>query len=166
MSASGGQNRTTLTAKQAQAARLLAEDEQTDEEIADTLGIARSTLALWKKNPEVTSAITAHVEAFKDRALAEGFADKRARIAALNGSAQDIMRWLAENEYEREEVKVAANGEHVSYKIFDQARYAQFRGALDDIAKEMGDRKTVTELTGKDGEPLVLGLVGVDIGKV
>ncbi len=164
--ADSGQNRTELTAKQAHAARLIAEDELTDEAIAEQVGIARSTLALWKNNPDIQTAVTAHREAFKDRALSEGFADKRARIAALNGSAQDILRWLAENEYEREEVKVAANGEHVSFKIFDQARYAQFRGALDDIAKEMGDRKTVTELTGKDGEALVLGLVGVDLGKV
>jgi hypothetical protein len=155
-----------LTEKQLRATLMVAEDEKTDEAIAAEVGISRVTLHQWKKKPEFAAEVDAHVEAFKDRALSEGFADKRARIAALNGSAQDILRWLAENEYEREEVKVAANGEHVSFKIFDQARYAQFRGALDDIAKEMGDRKTVTELTGKDGEALVLGLVGVDIGKV
>jgi DNA-binding CsgD family transcriptional regulator len=155
-----------LTKKQEDAARLVAEDAQTDQSIADSLGIHRDTLEKWKRRQEFAVRVQQHKEAFKDRALSEGFADKRARIAALNGSAQDIMRWLAENEYEREEVKVAANGEHVSYKMFDQARYAQFRGALDDIAKEMGDRKTVAELTGKDGEALVLGLVGVDIGKV
>jgi hypothetical protein len=158
-------NGSALSVREAQAARLVAEDTLTDTQIATTVGVAQRTLERWKKRPPFLARIAEHQDAFKDAALAEGFADKRARIKVLNGTAQDIARWLAENDYEREEVKVAANGEAISYKVFDHARYSQLRGALDDIAKEMGDRATRTEITGKDGGPLVL-LAGVETGRV
>jgi Helix-turn-helix of insertion element transposase len=154
------QNGTACSTKQAQAALLLAEDGQPDEAIATAVGIGRSTLARWKRQPAFAALVAEHREAFKDRALTNGFADKRARIALLDSTAQDIARWLAENDYERDEVKLANNGEAVTYKIFDKARYDSLRGALDDIAKELGDRVAKTELTGKDGSPLVF-LVGV-----
>jgi hypothetical protein len=156
---------TALTVRQERAALAVAEDTETDNAIALAVGVTKKTLENWKKRPDFLAAVAVHKEAFRDRALVEGFADKRARIKVLNGTAQDIARWLADNEYEREEVKVAANGEAISYKVFDHARYSQLRGALDDIAKEMGDRATKTELTGKDGAPLVL-LAGVETERV
>lgn len=155
-----------LTKAEGDAALLIAEDELTDEEIAAKVGITKRTVERWKKRADILARVTAHKEAFKDRALTEGFADKRARIALLNSTAQDIARWLAENAYERTEVKVAANGEAIEYKIFDQPRYSQLRGALDDIAKEMGERATKQEITGAGGEPLVLTIVGVDVERV
>jgi hypothetical protein len=162
-----------LTEKQLRATLMVAEDEKTDEAIAAEVGISRVTLHQWKKKPEFAAEVDAHVEAFKDRALSEGFADKRARLVALNGLAQDLLRDLAEPATDdtprgtyRIEKKISANGEVIEYEVYDKAKTDSFRGLLDDIASEMGDRKTVTELTGKDGEALVLGLVGVDLGKV
>ena len=146
---------------------MVAEDVLSDEEIAASLGVSRMTLHNWKKKPEFAAEVHLHKESFKDRALTEGFADKRERLRVLNMLSTGVLHELAEaGGFSREEVKIAANGEHVSYQVHDKAKFDTMRGLLDDIAKEMGDRKTVAELTGKDGEALVLGLVGVDLGKV
>lgn len=155
-----------LTIKQQRAALLVAEDELTDEAIAAEVGITRETLHQWKKRDEFAAVVAAHIEAFKDRALVEGFADKRARVQLLNAMTFDVSSKIQKNGYVREEVRIAANGEHVSFEVFDKPMMSELRGLLDDIAKEMGDRKTVAEVSGPDGEPLVLGLVGVDLGKV
>lgn len=164
MSIDTGQN---LTIRQERAALLVAEDALTDEAIVAEVGITRDTLHRWKKQTAFAAAVSAHIEAFKDRALSEGFADKRERLRVLNMLSTGVLAELAEvGGFSREEVKIAANGEHVSYQVHDKAKFDTMRGLLDDIAKEMGDRKTVAEVSGPDGEPLVLGLVGVDVGKV
>jgi len=146
---------------------LVAEDERTDQDIADSLGIHRDTLEKWKRKPVFAARVRQHREAFKDRALAEGFADKRERVRVLNMLATGTLVELAkEGGYFREEVKIAANGEHVSYQVFDKPKHDTLRGYLDDIAKEMGDRQSKVEVSGDPDKPLVLGLLGVDVGKV
>lgn len=57
------------------------------------------------------------------------------------------------------DVKIVGHGEDaeaVDIERFNAAIIAQYRGALDDLAKETGGRvqKSSTELTGKDGEAL------------
>lgn len=143
MSIDTGQN---LTIRQERAALLVAEDALTDEAIVAEVGITRDTLHRWKKQPAFAAAVSTHIEAFKDRALSEGFADKRERLRVLDMLAKGTLVELAkEGGYFREEVKIAANGEHVSYQVFDKPKHDTLRGYLDDIAKEMGERKAVAE---------------------
>lgn len=157
----------TLSDNQIAAARLTAEDELSDEEIATQCGITRKSLWSWRQRPEFQALVSEHREAFLNRSLEEGFADKRKRLKVLNALSTGVLAELAApGGFSREEVKIAANGEHISYQVHDKAKFDTIRGLLDDIAKEMGDRKTVAEVSGPDGEPLVLGLVGVDLGKV
>lgn len=141
-----------LTKREEESARLVAEDEQTDEEIAALVGVAKMTIERWKKRPDFSARVEQHREAFKNEALTIGFADKRARLKALNAMAQDIQAQIARSNYEREEIKLAANGEHVSFQVFDKDRVSAFFKALDDIAKELGERKTITDITIKDRE--------------
>lgn len=156
-----------LTHKQARAALLVAEDERTDQEIADAIGIARYTLWEWKKKPHFAARVAEHREAFRARILTEGFADKAERVRVLNMLGGAVLAELAkEGGFFREEVKIAANGEHVSYQVFDKPKHDTLRGYLDDIAKELGERQTKVEVGGDPDNPLVLGLVGVDVGKV
>lgn len=42
----------------------------------------------------------------------------------------------------------------VGYDEYNAAEVAQYRGILDDIAREVGQRTTKTEVTGKDGGPV------------
>lgn len=162
-----------LTIKQERAALLVAEDELSDEAIAAEVGITRETLHQWKKRELFAARVAEHVEAFKNRALTEGFADKRARLQLLNSLTFDLAEDMAAPATEdapkgtyRKEVKIAANGEVVEYVVLDKAKYDTVRGLLDDMAKEMGDRKTSVELGGDAENPLVLGLIGVDLGRV
>jgi len=81
----------------------------------------------------------------RQRIMQSGLADKVARVDLLNAMAQDIMRQLRDNDYQREEIKLAGNGESISYQVFDKARVDSLRGLLDDLAAEVGDRqKAVT----------------------
>ncbi len=159
-------NGTKLSTKDLHAARLVAEDTLTDVEIAEAVGISKRTLERRKHDLDFIAAVAAQVEAFRNQSLTDGFADKRARLKLLNSMAFDLSDMATKNGYLREEVKLAANGEHVSYEVFDHALVGQVRGVLDDIAKEMGDRKTVAEVTGKDGAPLAVVIAGVDLERV
>lgn len=143
---------TPLTRRQEEAARLVAEDSLSDVTIAEQVGVTRQTLHNWGKLPVFAARIAQHKEAFKDAALSAGFADKRARLMLLNAMASDVAAMLQAHGYVREEVKMAANGEHITYTVFDQPAIAQLRGMLDDIAKELGERKTITDITIKDRE--------------
>lgn len=161
----------TLTDRQQRAALMVAEDMQTDQQIADTLGVHRDTLEKWKRRPDFAARVTDHKEAFKNRALTEGFADKRARLKALNGLAQDIYRQIAVRGTPedptaglyREEVKIASNGETVSYQVFDKPLVDTVRGLFDDIAREVGDR-TANQPT--VFQSLVNVIVGVEVDRL
>ncbi len=143
---------TPLTRRQEEAARFLAEDSISDVVIAERVGVTRQTLHNWGKRPDFAARVAQHKEAFKEAALSAGFADKRARLMLLNAMASDIAAMLQAHGDVREEIKMAANGEHLSYTVFDQPAVAQLRGMLDDIAKELGERKTIIDATIKDRE--------------
>lgn len=162
-----------LTKRQHDAALLVAEDEVSDREIAEQIGVSRFTLYAWQKKPEFMALVGEIRAEFRERVLTLGFADKTKRIKALNGLATAVLMELSREADDlqpqgmyRLEKKISANGEIVEQEVFDKPKADTFRGYLDDIAKELGERKTVAEVTGKDGEPLVLGIVGVDMGKV
>lgn len=155
-----------LTVKQERAALLVAEDELADEVIAAAVGISRETLHQWKKRDPFKARVAEHVEAFRDRALTEGFADKRERLRVLNLLATGTLAELAkEGGFFREEVKIAANGEHISYQVFDKPKHDTLRSYLDDIAKELGDRKTVSETTHKFDPRKDAEAIAAEIGK-
>jgi hypothetical protein len=156
-----------LPGRQEEAARLVAEDSLTNEEIAAAVGVKRQTVDWWKTKPHFAARVQEHKETFKNRALSEGFADKRERLRVLNMLGVGVLGELAkEGGFYREEVKIAANGEHVAYQVFDKPKHDTLRGYLDDIAQEMGERKTGLELSGDEANPLVLGLLNVELGKV
>src|SRR5215207_9569286 len=53
------------------AAKLLWEDELTDQQIAEQLGIHRATLARWKYRPDLQALIQVHLEAYRVRIATE-----------------------------------------------------------------------------------------------
>ena len=71
------------------AAVLLAEDLQTDEQIAAEVGVTRRALAKWKNRPEFAARVQDHLSAFRAQVRAEGIAVLENRILALNA------RWRA-----------------------------------------------------------------------
>jgi hypothetical protein len=137
-----------LDARQERAAKLIAANKLTDREIAQKCRISQRTLDYWKTQPAFVATVSANRQHMRQRIMTSGLADKVARVDLLNAMAQDIMRQLRDNDYQRAEVKLAANGEHLAYQVFDKARVDSLRGLLDDLAAEVGDRqKTVNVRT-------------------
>ena len=149
----------SFTVREERAALLTAEDALTDEQIAADVGISRKTLHNWRTRPPFIAEVRAQREAFRARIMAEGFADKARRIKALNLLATAVLVELSRAADDlqpqgmyRLEKKISANGEIVEQEVFDKPKADTFRGYLDDIAKELGDRKTIIDATIKDRE--------------
>jgi hypothetical protein len=71
------------------AAVLLAEDELTDRQIAEEVGVADRTLWRWKEHPEFAARVKEHADRIGETALRYAVGRKAARLAAYNE------RWLA-----------------------------------------------------------------------
>lgn len=133
------QNPTLLTPRQSRAVELVVADELSDEAIAAEIGVGRDTLWRWKKLPAFAAEVAQLRETFRQQAMDRAvFADKRARVVALNGIATDLMAQMSRAEYQTI-LKVTEDGEHIYG--FDIGRAKEFREYLDDIAIEVGDRK-------------------------
>jgi hypothetical protein len=77
---------------QIEAAQLLANGELGDGEIADRLGIARSTLWHWKQRPEFTALIDEHLARFREEVRRRGLANLERRVRALNDRWNRLQR--------------------------------------------------------------------------
>lgn len=99
------------------------------------------------------------------RAMQEGLALDWERVGKLKRLAE----FLEDQIYE-----VGANGVHhnvwlpdvkqvgmdrVEIERFNGAILDQYRGVLDDLAKETGGRKKIAEMTGKDGKELIVKVI-------
>jgi ribonuclease HII len=138
MSAEASLSVTTLTPEQIDAARLVANDDQSDQAIADTFGITKRTLYRWKARPDFAALVAEERENFRQRIFRAGFADKARRVRALDVVAGAVLNQLQRAEFQTI-VKVTDDGEHIYG--FDKDRLREFREYLDDIAEEMGDRQ-------------------------
>lgn len=91
-------------------------------------------------------------------ALKTGLALKAERVKKLAQLAGLMEKDLFGGVLWTDDVKMIGSGayqERVEFEEFNAAEVQQYRGVLDDIAKEVGERAQKTELTGKDGAPLV-----------
>lgn len=84
-------------------------------------------------------------EATEDSALRRGFALKERRVESLNMLAEKMEdELLGENMLWTDQVKTIGTGrqqKEVRYEEFNAAEVQAYRGVLDDIAKEVGDRR-------------------------
>lgn len=69
---------------QAKAIELLAAGNLTQQEIADQLGVDRSTLFRWRQDADFAARLDARVKEIGDEVRRIGIADRTRRIAALN----------------------------------------------------------------------------------
>lgn len=72
------------TEKTDQAAQLVAEDTLTQQEIADTVGIVRSTLWGWRKHPDFIAKVASITEELRRDARQLGIAVKENRLRSLD----------------------------------------------------------------------------------
>lgn len=86
-------------------------------------------------------------------ALVDGLATKAERVSRLQQLADLMWRDLTKGFLWVDQVKALGSGDNmeiVDYEEFNTSEVREFRATLDDIAKEMGHRKTVIELNWRD----------------
>ncbi len=76
--------RVAMAGRRERAAQLLAEDRLTDAEIAAEVGVQRKTLAAWKHDAVFSMRLEEHRHALAAATIAQGIADRRNRVDALN----------------------------------------------------------------------------------
>ena len=128
---------TVLSPRNELLARLVAEDEIPDREIAAQGKISVERLWQLKREPAFAARVREHRERFRDEMLTMGFADKRLRVRSLNANAEAILAGLSDGRFQAV-VSIDENGNPIMGFAKDAS--AEFRAYLKDIAEEMGDR--------------------------
>ena len=91
--------------------------------------------------------------ASETQALTSGYALKEQRVLALQTIAEMMYRDITGGFLWLDQVKALGAGpsmEIVDYEEFNSAEVREFRSTLDDIAKELGHRKTIVEMNWRD----------------
>ena len=95
-------------------------------------------------------------------ALKTGLALKAERVKKLAQLAGLMEKDLFGGVLWTDDVKMIGSGfnqERVEFEEFNAAEVQQYRGVLDDIAKEVGERAQKTEVTGKGGGDVILRVI-------
>lgn len=74
------------------AALLVAEDDLTDTAIAEKVGIGRTTLFMWKQQPEFQARVKQHIADLEAAVLKYAIAKKRNRVARQNADWERLER--------------------------------------------------------------------------
>jgi hypothetical protein len=82
--------------RQERAAILVAEDYQTDGQIAESIGISRNTLARWKRKPGFEARVKEIAAELCDKALKEGISRRERRLAVQNEAHNKLLTVIAE----------------------------------------------------------------------
>jgi hypothetical protein len=129
----------------------VAEGLQSDEinlrasELDDPFSVGRTTVAHYRKTRQAD--IKRILEQSEDEALTTGLAVRSERIRKLKALAMRLERDLfsGPDDYVwTDQIKSIGSGldaQVVEFEEFNAAEIVQYRGLLDDIAKEMGERK-------------------------
>jgi len=82
--------------RQEKAAILVAEDYQTDEQIAESIGITRKTLFVWKKKPGFAARVEEIAVLLSEQALKQGISRRERRLAVQNETHNKLLTVIAE----------------------------------------------------------------------
>lgn len=127
------------------------------------------TLYAWSSDygwVERASIYDAQVDAAKteeiSRLRTEGLAADYERIRELTKLFDLLREELEEKGLWYTDIKMSAKGSTVDVDVFNTGLLSQFRGVLDDIAKETGGRKTEVKHSGNKENPLTLEVTHID----
>jgi len=152
-------------AQKHRAAILLAENELTDRQIAETLGIGRTSLHYWKQNPEFAAQVGDHIGEIQAGMLRLAIAKKHKRLKVLDELHEKLLTVIEERAGEHpgvagdgtglivEQVKqlgTGANAQVIEEYVVDTATVREIRALHEQAAKELGqwqDRLQVEGLT-------------------
>ena len=124
---------------------LAFEGRWTHAEMAERVGVSTRTIERWVTSPEFKQRIAAARANLAESLSETVYADKLSRITGLSQMAEAARRefearpWL-------QEVRPTPNGEIVN-ESFNRDAHAAFRDALNDIARELGERSNNLNIT-------------------
>jgi hypothetical protein len=156
------------TGQKEEAARLVAEDTLTDEQIAAEVGVVKMTLARWKRDPAFAARVDEHLEAFRQVVRRRGIAVVERRVSALQDRWLRMQRVIAERAEEMDgeiagggtgllvrQYKSIGSGENArlerEYHV-DTGLLKELREHEKQAAQELGQWTERKDLT-TDGEP-------------
>ena len=119
--------------------------------------VSRQQVDYYRKTRD--TAIKALRAAGEQEALTEGLALRSERVRRLKQLAALLENDLFGGFLWLDQVKGVGSGDIatlVDYEEFNAGEVIQYRGVLDDIAKEVGHRVQKQEITGADGGPIVV----------
>jgi len=157
------------------AAKLVAEDEITDEEIAAKCNVIRRTLATWKQASEFKARVQEHRERIRASVLDSGYCRLENRIK-LRQRVLDSFVTIADERGARPEMqdskvaggktgfvalqpRIIGTGENAKSfieQVPDTSLAAEIRTGLKELAQEVGQVVEKYELGGIGGGPLVI----------
>lgn len=156
------------------AAQLVAEDDLSDEEIANQAGVSRRTLTTWKQHPEFAAVVGDHIGQLQAAMLKRGIAKKRKRIATLDDLHQSLLQVIAERsgQYpgipgsetglivkQYKQIGAGRDAQVIEEYAVDTATIREIRALEQQAAQELGqwvDKQQIEGLT------RVIEIVGVD----
>lgn len=174
-----------LDEAQRRAAQLLAEGKLTDQEIADSVDISRTTLWRWRKHPEFAAEIETHLEAFRAEVRRRGIADQFRRVKAQNDRWNRLQRVIEARADDPDmkdvpggdtglivkTVKVRSTGEGEVEKTIkaevDVGLLKELREHEKLAAQELGQWVERQEIAGDDAKPVVVKVLrGVSLSDI
>ena len=168
-----------LTPTRERAALLVAEDSKSDQQIADEVGIHKVTLERWKAQPVFSARVAEHRELWRRQLEAQGIADRRNRVQALNDRWGRMRQVIEERAADEEwagvpgwktgllvrEEKRMRGGMVVERFEVDTGLLRELRAHEEQAAKELGQWSEKKEITGKDGAPIAVTVYLPDNGR-
>lgn len=160
------------------AAKLYADGDLTDQKIADAVGVHRVTLYRWAKTPEFQARVEEHLDAYRKSIRRRGIAVLERRVEHLNDRHERMCRLMAARAADPELAKLPGGdtglivrdlkgiGKGEDFQVvetysFDSALFREFREHEKQIAQELGQWTSKTEVAGPNGAAVMIGLVEV-----
>jgi len=161
-----------LTAKQLRAAALLAEDELTDQQIADELQVHLRTIGGWKERDDMKDAIADHVQKVQAGMLRLDIAKRHKRVKVLDDLLKKSLQVMEEraDAYRDDpdahggatglivksvkQIGGGPNAQVVTEYQVDTGLAKQITSLLDQASGELGQKVEKHEHSGKDGGPI------------
>ena len=103
-----------------ESARLVADDNRSDDEIAAEVGISRTQLNRWKQNPEFRRRVEEHVALWREEIRKKGLAIKERRIQSYIDDFEAIQAIRRE----RSDSYQATPGGKTGYVILEKKNFA------------------------------------------
>jgi transposase-like protein len=166
-----------LDITQIEAARMIAEADLTQREIARRLGVDEQTLSRWKHDPLFLAKIQEHTDELEDSIRRTFVAQRHKRIERLLAMVQRLETVMSERGLEFEDAQdlERSGGGHTGvvvrqYKsigsgptaevrveyMTDATLLREYRAYCEHLARELGQWGDKLEITGSGGGPIIV----------